>query len=292
MARIKQTTPGKPISPAADMWFRLCRNKAAMFGMVVIILLVLAATITEFIVDYSDVISTNPDARLLSPSAEYPFGTDDMGRDILLRVFYGARYSLAFGIICTLLSLFFGAILGAVAAFFGGVTDTVITFIIDAVMCIPGMLLSLSLVAVLGVGFRNLIIAITISSIPSFARIVRSIVLGIVGQEYMEAARAVGVSSTRAIFVHALPNAIGLIIVNAAMNVSGLIMSAAGLSFIGMGIQPPDPEWGAMLSGALKYMRTYPHIVIFPGMAIVLTALSFNLLGDGLSEAMDPRMKE
>ena len=163
---------------------------------------------------------------------------------------------------------------------------------LDAVICIPNTLLSLSLVAVLGLGFRNLMIAITVSSIPSFARIIRSIVLSVVGQEYIEAARAIGVSSARTIFVHVLPNAIGLIIVNAAMNVSGLIMSAAGLSFIGMGIQPPAPEWGAMLSDSLKYMRTYPHIVIFPGLAIVLTALSFNLLGDGLSEALDPRMKE
>ena len=215
-----------------------------------------------------------------------------MGRDLFLRVIYGARYSLTFGIVCTLFSLIFGAVLGASAAFFGGRVDSAITFVLDAVICIPNTLLSLSLVAVLGLGFRNLMIAITVSSIPSFARIIRSIVLSVVGQEYIEAARAIGVSSARTIFVHVLPNAIGLIIVNAAMNVSGLIMSAAGLSFIGMGIQPPAPEWGAMLSDSLKYMRTYPHIVIFPGLAIVLTALSFNLLGDGLSEALDPRMKE
>ena len=154
------------------------------------------------------------------------------------------------------------------------------------------MLLSLSLVAVLGTGFVNLIIAITVTAIPSYARIVRSIVLGIVRQEYIEAARAIGVSSARTIFAHVLPNAIGLIIVNVTMNIAGLIMSAAGLSFIGMGIQPPSPEWGAMLNDAMDYMRSYPHLVIFPGLAIMLTALSFNLLGDGLSEALDPRMKD
>ncbi len=289
---MKQTPAGKPLPPMADMWYRLRRNRAAMFGLGMIVIFILAALAGIVFIDDAAVFETNPDARLQSPSSEHIFGTDDMGRDLFLRVIYGARYSLTFGIVCTLFSLIFGAVLGASAAFFGGRVDSTITFVLDAVICIPNTLLSLSLVAVLGLGFRNLMIAITVSSIPSFARIIRSIVLSVVGQEYIEAARAIGVSSARTIFVHVLPNAIGLIIVNAAMNVSGLIMSAAGLSFIGMGIQPPAPEWGAMLSDSLKYMRTYPHIVIFPGLAIVLTALSFNLLGDGLSEALDPRMKE
>ena len=289
---MKQTPAGKPLPPMADMWYRLRRNRAAMFGLGMIVIFILAALAGIVFIDDAAVFETNPDARLQSPSSEHIFGTDDMGRDLFLRVIYGARYSLTFGIVCTLFSLIFGAVLGASAAFFGGRVDSAITFVLDAVICIPNTLLSLSLVAVLGLGFRNLMIAITVSSIPSFARIIRSIVLSVVGQEYIEAARAIGVSSARTIFVHVLPNAIGLIIVNAAMNVSGLIMSAAGLSFIGMGIQPPAPEWGAMLSDSLKYLRTYPHIVIFPGLAIVLTALSFNLLGDGLSEALDPRMKE
>ncbi|HIU44529.1 MAG TPA: ABC transporter permease [Candidatus Ventrousia excrementavium] len=289
---MKQTPAGKPLPPMADMWYRLRRNRAAMFGLGMIVIFILAALAGIVFIDDAAVFETNPDARLQSPSSEHIFGTDDMGRDLFLRVIYGARYSLTFGIVCTLFSLIFGAVLGASAAFFGGRVDSAITFVLDAVICIPNTLLSLSLVAVLGLGFCNLMIAITVSSIPSFARIIRSIVLSVVGQEYIEAARAIGVSSARTIFVHVLPNAIGLIIVNAAMNVSGLIMSAAGLSFIGMGIQPPAPEWGAMLSDSLKYMRTYPHIVIFPGLAIVLTALSFNLLGDGLSEALDPRMKE
>ena len=289
---MKQTPAGKPLPPMVDMWYRLRRNRAAMFGLGMIVIFILAALAGIVFIDDAAVFETNPDARLHRPSSELIFGTDDMGRDLFLRVIYGARYSLTFGIVCTLFSLIFGAVLGASAAFFGGRVDSTITFVLDAVICIPNTLLSLSLVAVLGLGFRNLMIAITVSSIPSFARIIRSIVLSVVGQEYIEAARAIGVSSARTIFVHVLPNAIGLIIVNAAMNVSGLIMSAAGLSFIGMGIQPPAPEWGAMLSDSLKYMRTYPHIVIFPGLAIVLTALSFNLLGDGLSEALDPRMKE
>ena len=181
---------------------------------------------------------------------------------------------------------------GATAAFFGGKVDALITFVADAVICLPSTLLSLCLVSVLGPGLRNLMIAIIISYTPSFVRIVRSIVLGITNQEYIEAAKAIGVPSLRNIFVHVLPNAVGMIIINATMNISSLILSAASLSFIGMGIQPPAPEWGAMLNDSLTYLRSYPHIVLFPGLAILLTSLSFNLLGDGLSEALDPRMKD
>ena len=285
--------PNKPLTPTQDAWRRLRRNRAAMFGMAFIILILLAAVFADVIADYdTQVIGTNPDQRLLAPCAEHIFGTDAAGRDILARVVHGARYSLSFGLVCAALAMVFGAALGASAAFFGGKVDLVITFIIDAITCIPSMLLALSLVAVLGTGFVNLIIAITIPAIPNLARIIRSIVLGIVRQEYVEAARAIGVSSARTIFLHVLPNAVGLIIVNVTMNIASLIMSAAGLSFIGMGIQPPAPEWGAMLNDAMDYMRIAPHLVIFPGIAIVLTALSFNLLGDGLSEALDPRMKD
>lgn len=280
------------VSPMADVWFRLRKNKAAMCGLVVVIIILLLAIFADVIADYdTQVIATNADARLQSPSSEHFFGTDANGRDIFARVVHGARYSLTFGIGCTLISMLLGALLGASAAFFGGKVDAAITFVIDAVICIPGTLLSLSLVAVLGAGFVNLMIAITISSVPSFARIVRSIVLGVTGQEYIEAARAIGVSNFRIIFVHVLPNAIAMIIVNATMNIASLILSASGLSYIGMGIQPPAPEWGAMLSDSLQYLRSAPHVVIFPGLAILITALAFNLLGDGLSEALDPRMK-
>lgn len=290
---MKHTKEGKPLPPWKDMWFRLLRNKAAVFGMIFITLIILAAIFADVITDYNtSVIGTNPDIRLQPPSWQHIFGTDVVGRDIFSRIIYGARYSLSFGLVSTFISVIVAAIFGAGAAFFGGKVDTIITFIVDAIMCIPSIMLSLTLVAVLGVGFTNLLVAITVSATPSFIRIVRSIVLGIVREEYIEAAKAIGVSRTRIILVHVLPNAIGLIIVNAAMNIAGLIMTAAGLSFIGMGIQPPAPEWGAMLSGSLTYLRTYPHIVIFPGLAIVLTALSFNLLGDGLSEALDPRMKD
>lgn len=280
-------------APGADIWFRLSKNKASMAGLIFILILIALALSADLMADYNTmVVGTSPEERLQGPSFKHFFGTDDMGRDIFFRIIFGARYSLSFGIVCTFFAIVIGCMLGAATAFFGGRVDTIITFCLDAIICIPGILLSLSMVAVLGAGFTNLMIAITVSSIPGFARIIRSIVLGIVRQEYIEAAKACGVSSFRCIFVHVLPNAIALIIVHAAMAIAGLIMAAAGLSFIGMGIQPPAPEWGAMLSDSLKYLRTYPHMVIFPGMAIVVTALSFNLLGDGLSEALDPRMKE
>lgn len=277
----------------AETWQRLSKNKAAMAGLIFVIIITLLALFADVVADYgTKVIQTHPLERLQRPSLQHPFGTDDMGRDLFARVVHGARYSLAFGIVCTLAAMAIGGALGAAAAFFGGAVEAVIMFIADTISCIPGTLLSLSLMAVLGPGLKNLMIAITFGGIPIFTRIIRSIVLGIVRQEYIEAARAAGVSNLRTIFLHVLPNAIGLIIVNFTMNVAGRIMAASALSYIGMGIQPPAPEWGAMLTDALKFLRTDPHVVIFPGMAIVITALSFNLLGDGLSEALDPRLRD
>lgn len=278
---------------ATDAWFRLRRNKSAMIALAFIVLIVLLATFADVLADYDTlVIGSNAAERLQGPSFKHLFGTDDMGRDLFARVIHGARYSLTFGLFGSLIVILIGTAVGGASAFFGGKVDAVITFCLDSIHCIPHIMLSLSMMAVLGPGMTNLMIAITVSAAPGVARIIRSIVLDIVKQDYIEAARACGVSSARIIAVHVLPNAIGQIIVNATMEISSLIMSAASLSFIGMGIQPPDPEWGAMLSNSLQFLRTYPHVVIFPGMAIVLTALSFNLLGDGLSEALDPRMKD
>ena len=277
----------------ADVFYRLKKNKTAMVALVVIVIITLLAIFAGVIADYdTQVIQSNPAERLQKPSAGHIFGTDPMGRDLFARVIYGARYSLTFGLICTFTGLIFGCLFGAAAAYFGGAVDTILMFIFDCITCIPGLLLSLTLVTVLGSGMVNLVLAITISAIPGYARSIRAIVMGIVRQEYIEAARAIGVSHWRVIAKHVLPNAIALIIVNATMHIAGFIMSAAGLSFIGMGIQPPSPEWGAMLNESREAMRMFPHTVLVPGLAIVVTALSFNLLGDGLSEALDPRMKE
>lgn len=280
-------------SQIADVWFRLKKNKAAMCGLVVIIIIALLAIFADVIADYeTKVIAQYPAERYQTPSWEHIFGTDAYGRDIFARVIHGARYSLMFGIVCTAVSLVGGALIGASAAFFGGKVENIIMRILDTIACIPAMLLTLSLVSAFGAGLQSLMLAISIGSIPSFARVVRSVVLTVVRQDYIEAAKATGVGTFRTIVFHVFPNAIGIIIVDATMNIAGLIMSAASLSFIGMGIQPPAPEWGAMLSEAQSMMRLYPHTVLFPGMMIVITALSFNLLGDGLSEALDPRMKD
>ena len=279
-------------SPAADIWRRFRKNKPAMVGMMMIVLIVLLALFADILADYDmRAIEQHPEERLQGPSLGHPLGTDAFGRDLFARVLHGARYSLLFGVACTLIALVGGGIIGAASAYLGGMVDNIIMRALDAFMCIPGMLLALSLVAAFGAGLNSIMIAISISSIPGCARIVRSVVLSIVGQEYIEAAKACNLGAFRIIVLHVLPNAMGTIIVNATMNIAGLIMAAAGLSFIGMGIQPPAPEWGAMLSESIKYMRTHPHVVIIPGMAIVITALSFNLVGDGLAEALDPRLK-
>jgi peptide/nickel transport system permease protein len=195
------------------------------------------------------------------------------------------------GVMTTLVALSVGGVLGAVAGYFGGLTDDVIMRLMDVLTSVPNLLLSLAIVSALGAGIRNLVIAITISRVPAFVRIVRSAVLSIVDQEFIEAAKAGGTSDTRIIVRHVIPNAMGPIIVQATMSISMLILQAAGLSFLGMGVQPPRPEWGAMLNDAREFMRVAPHMMLFPGMAIVLSALSFNLVGDGLRDALDPKLK-
>ena len=283
---VNEVAPGQ----WALMWERLKRNKTAMFALVVLLIIVVCAIFADVIADYqTKVLAQNVAERLQGPSLQHWFGTDAFGRDLFARIIHGARYSLIFGVVCTAISLCAGCVLGSVAAYFGGVVDAVIVRIVDAMMSIPYTLLALSLVAALGTGLKSMIIAIVVANVPSFTRMIRSVVLTVVRQDYIEAARASGSSDVAIIFTHVLPNAIGPIVVNATMSVAGLIMSAASLSFIGMGIQPPAPEWGNMLNEAISWMRQAPHVVVVPGVAIIITALCFNLLGDGLTEALDPR---
>ena len=274
----------------ALMWERLRRNKTAMVALVVLLIIIFCAIFADVIADYeTKVLLQDASQRLQGPSLQHWFGTDAFGRDLFARTIHGARYSLIFGVVCTAISLCAGCILGSVAAYFGGVVDAVIVRVVDAMMSIPYTLLALSLVTALGTGLKGMIIAIVVANVPSFTRMIRSVVLTVVRQDYIEAARASGSSDIAIIFTHVLPNAIGPIVVNATMSVAGLIMSAAGLSFIGMGIQPPAPEWGNMLNEAISWMRQAPHVVIVPGVAIIITALCFNLLGDGLTDALDPK---
>ncbi len=274
-----------------DIWRRYKKNKAAMIGLVIMIAIVLIAVCADWIVPYEKVISQSGAERLQPPSAVHWFGTDEYGRDLFARVIHGSRYSLFIGVATSLMALAAGAVLGASAGYFGGVVDNIISRITDVFLCVPPILLSLAVVAALGGNLRNLIIAITISSIPGNVRLIRSVVMTVAEEDYIEAACSYGASRKRIIFRHVLPNAMGPIIVNTTMSISSMILSAAGLSFIGMGIQPPSPEWGALLSEAEAYMFTAPYMLLFPGIFIVLAALSFNLVGDGLTDALDPKLR-
>ena len=275
-----------------DIWRALLKNKTAVAAMIFIIILILVAVFADVIADYKTVvIKNNVSQRLQPPSKAHWFGTDGYGRDIFARIVHGTRISLQIGIFTTLMSMAGGIIVGSIAGFYGGKVDSIIMRICDIFMSIPAILMAMAIVAALGQGLFNLMIALTVTSVPTFARVMRSQILTIRDSEYVEAARASGSSDAAIIFEHIIPNAVGPLIVQATLGVASGILSAAGLSYVGLGVEPPRPEWGSMLSEARSYMRQYPYLLLFPGVMIVLTALSFNLFGDGLRDAMDPRLK-
>lgn len=282
----------KKNSQAKEIWRRFRKSKTAMLGLVLLIFVVGIAVFADVIVPYENAIAQDIPNRLQGPSAAHWFGTDEAGRDLFARIVHGSHYSLAIGIITTIVSMIIGGLLGAVAAYYGGWVDNVIMRITDVIMTVPPILLSLAVVAALGANLRNLLIAITVSCVPGIIRMVRSVVLGVVEEDYIEAARSYGTSDMRIILKYVIPNALGPIIVTATMNVATMILSASGLSFLGMGVQPPAPEWGALLSDAETYMFSAPHLLYIPGLFIVIAALSFNLAGDGLRDALDPKLKD
>ncbi|MEG1683293.1 MAG: ABC transporter permease [Oscillospiraceae bacterium] len=283
----------KKQSQLKQIWKQFRKNKAAMVGLVIISLLLLIAIFADVIVDYDTVvIAQNSSERMQAPSGAHWFGTDNYGRDIFARVIHGARMSLTIGIVTTIISVFFGGVLGALAGFYGGKVDNIISRVMDALICIPATLMALCIIAALGTGLVNIMIAITVSQIPGFTRLIRSVIMTLRDQDYIEAARSCGTSDFRIITKHIIPNALGPIIVQGTMAMADMILTAAGLGFLGMGIAPPAPEWGTMLSEGREFIRTAPYIITFPGVAIVLTALSFNMLGDGLRDALDPRLKD
>ena len=286
-ARIKK----KRHSQAGEIWRRFRKSRTAMFGLILLVLIIGMALLADLIVPYEAAITQNITERLQGPSRAHLFGTDEVGRDLFARVIHGSRYSLMIGVSTTAISILIGGILGALAAYYGGAVDNIIMRLTDVVMTVPPILLSLAVVAALGASLRNLLIAITVSCVPGIIRIVRSVVLGVIEEDYIEAARSYGASDLRIILRYVIPNAMGPIIVTATMNVATMILSAAGLSFLGMGVQPPAPEWGALLSDAETYMFTAPHLLYIPGFFIVIAALSFNLAGDGLRDALDPKLK-
>ena len=276
---------------AKEIWRRYKKSKTAMLGLVLLAIILLMAVFADLIVPYEEAVTQNTSIRLQGSSAEHWFGTDEAGRDVFARVVHGSRYSLWIGISTSILSLIIGGFLGAIAGFYGKAVDNIIMRITDVVMTVPPILLSLAVVAALGANLTNLLIAITISCVPNMVRMVRSVVLTVVDMDYIEAARSYGGSDMRVILKYVIPNALGPIIVTTTMNVAAMILSASGLSFLGMGVQPPAPEWGALLSDARQYMFQAPYLLYFPGLFIVIAALSFNLAGDGLRDALDPKLK-
>lgn len=277
----------------SEAWRMLKRNKMAMIGLGILVVLILLAVFADVIADYDEVaIKMNTSIRLQGPSKDHILGTDELGRDIFARIIHGARVSLQVGIIAVGIAIIVGGTLGAIAGFYGGKLDNVIMRIMDIFLAIPSILLAISIVSALGSSMPNLMIAVGVSSIPSYARIVRASVLSIKDQEFIEAARAIGAKDSRIIIKHILPNSLAPVIVQGTLGVAGAILSTAGLSFIGLGIEKPAPEWGAMLSGGRQHLRDAWHVAAFPGIAIMITILSLNLLGDGLRDALDPRLKQ
>ena len=289
--KISKKTEGKHESLWADVWYRFRKNKMAMFGLIVLILLILCAIFADFIAPYG-YDDQNLDIAIQGPSREHLFGTDNFGRDIFSRIIYGSRISLQVGLLAVGVAIVVGGIFGAVAAFYGKAVDSVIMRLMDVLLAIPGMLLAIAIAATLGPGLGNMMIAIAIGNVPGYARVVRAAVLTVKEQEYIEAAQSIGANDIRVIFRHILPNAMAPIIVQATLGVAGSILSCATLSFLGLGITPPIPEWGAMLSAARQYLRDAWYMATFPGLFIMLTVYALNVVGHGLRDAIDPRLKD
>jgi ABC-type dipeptide/oligopeptide/nickel transport system permease subunit len=271
-----------------DAWNRLRRNYFAMAGGVVLILLIVAAVFAPLIAPY-DPNAQDYSSMMLGPSRAHPFGTDNFGRDILSRVLYGASISLRLGLLGTVVGAVVGTVIGAIAGYYGGLVDTLIMRFLDVQLAFPGLLLAIIIISILGVGEINVIVAIGVFSIPTFARVIRGSLLSLRAQDFVLAGRSVGVPDLRLLFVHILPNAMAPILVLATIRLGTSILTAASLGFLGLGVRPPSPEWGTMLSEGRNYMQLAPHIAIFPGLAILVTVLALNLLGDGLRDALDPR---
>lgn len=273
----------------SDAWRRLRRNKMAMAALAVMIILIFCAVFADFVAPYSYEYQdlTNPFAY---PCGEHLFGTDNLGRDIFSRVIYGSRISLQVGLIAVSIAVLVGGSLGAIAAFYPKVDNIIMRFM-DIFMAIPSLLMAMAITTALGSGTRNLMIAVGISSMPQYARIMRASVLTVKDQEYIEAAGSIGAANWRIIILHILPNAFAPLLVQATLGVGNAILSAATLSFLGLGIQPPTPEWGSMLSTGRNFIRQFWPMTIFPGIFIMLVVYALNILGDGLRDALDPKLK-
>jgi len=276
---------------AAGAWRRLRRHRGAVVGMVIVGLYAAVALLANVLAPYDP---TDGDvlARLQPPSAQHLLGTDELGRDILSRLVVGARTSLVIQVTAAALAMVVGVVWGLGAGYFGGWVDEISMRAIDVLLAFPSILLAIAIVAIVGTGLENIIVAVGIASVPQFARLVRGVVLDLRHAEFVEAARAIGEPDASIMFRYIMPGTLAPVIVLTSLRMATVLLAAAGLNFLGLGVQPPTPEWGAMLSNARDYMFAAPFVTTFPGLAITLVVIGFNLLGDGLRDALDPRMRD
>ena len=281
----------KKKSQWGDILARLFRNKLGMVGLTIVVLLIIVTIFAPLFTKH-DYAFQNFGNKFAYPSLEHILGTDNFGRDLWSRLIYGGRISMMVALVAVCISAGLGVVLGSISGYFGGKTDIIITRVLDVLMAVPSLLLAIAISSALGSGPIKTAIAISISGIPSSSRIMRSTVVSIKGNEFVEAARATGSRHLRTIFKHILPNTIAPLIVNATLWIGGNIMAISGLSFIGLGVQPPTPEWGSILAAGRSYIRDFWPIVVFPSLFIMLTLFGFNLFGDALRDALDPRLKD
>lgn len=289
--QVPELEKAKKTSQLFELLKRLYDNKAAFAGLLILLIVVIIAIIGPYIAPY-DYAATDAQSKFIAPCWEHPFGTDNMGRDVFSRILVGARYSLLIGIGSALMGCILGMLVGAVSGFFGGVVDQVIMRICDIIKSVPGMILNIAMSYVLGSGIFNTILALGIGGIAASARLMRNSVLKVRKMEYLDAASTTNCSSLRIIIKHVIPNAYSPIVVQASMGVGVRIIDAAGLSFLGLGVQPPMAEWGAMLTAGRNHIFTAPYLTIIPGLCIMVVVLALNLLGDGLRDALDPKLKK
>ncbi|MDF1508133.1 ABC transporter permease [Robertmurraya sp. DFI.2.37] len=280
----------KAVSPWLEAWRSFRKNKLAVLGTLIVLFFILLAIFAPLIAPQG-INEQNFEKRLLAPSSEHWFGTDDFGRDIFSRVVHGARISLWVGFLAVTGSIVVGCLLGILAGYYGKWVDTIISRFFDILLAFPSILLAIAIVAVLGPSLKNALIAIAIINIPNFGRLIRSRVLSVKQEEYILAAKAVGMKNSRILFHHVMPNSIAPIIVQGTLAIATAIIEAAALGFLGLGAEAPNPEWGKMLTDSRAFLVQAPWTMIFPGLAIMLTVLGFNLMGDGLRDALDPKMK-
>jgi peptide/nickel transport system permease protein len=279
-----------PPSPLREFWEQFTENRLALVGLAIVVALVLVAIFAPFLAPHDPTHQSLPDKRA-KPGGKFILGADEFGRDILSRIIYGTRAALLVGVLSVAIALFFGMLLGTISGFFGGLCDNLIMRALDILLAFPYLLLAIAVVSAIGPGILNTTIAVGIWATPGFARIIRASVLTIKKADYVQAARALGASNGRIMLSHVIPNFISPIIVYSTLYMANAILVEAALSFLGLGVQPPTPSWGLMVSSGRDFLLSAPHVATFPGIAIMITVLGFNLLGDGLRDSLDPRLR-